>query len=513
MFAKLRGYFSSASASSAVSVQASGDGFESQSLFAKAKRFFSPGIRDAKTDTLKDLKLSRAQSRSLARNSPIAVGAINTNVTRVVGTGLALSVAPNIKVLGWTEEQGREFKELVQVYWSMFADSKECDVTGIQNFYELQALVYRSVLESGDCFTLLPTMPQKSTFPFDLRLQVVEADRIGSPSPYTYNDVFESGIKTDRYGKPVACYIYDEHPGAATHTAMNFNGSWVDFESNSGRKKVVHHFQRLRPEAPRGTPYLTPIIGLIKEISRYSEAEVTAAVVSALFTVFIEGPAGGDTAPIFAGQEQAGESGEIKLGAGAVVGLAPGEKVSTFNPNRPNVNMDAFISGMMKQVGMALNVPAEILMKKFEASYSASKAAFLDAYLVFRCTRVWLAKSFCEPVYETWLAEMVANGHIDAPGFFTDPMKRWAYSRSAWHGDSMGSINPKDEIQAYVMAINAKLLTNERAEWELFGTDWHETLGQKVTESKLQKENDLVPAPVAGAAVTPKQDNNNAKNN
>lgn len=61
-----------------------------------------PAPRDARSDTLLRLPLQRAQSRDLARTSPIGAGAINTNVDRVVGTGLALSSQPHLKVLGWT---------------------------------------------------------------------------------------------------------------------------------------------------------------------------------------------------------------------------------------------------------------------------------------------------------------------------------------------------------------------------------------------------------------------------
>ena len=113
-------------------------------------------------------------------------------------------------------------------------------------------------------------------------------------------------------------------------------------------------------------------------------------------------------------------------------------------------------------------------------------------------------RSFCQPVYETWLAEAVATGRITAPGFFTDPLMRWAYTRAAWQGDSMGSINPKDEVAAYTAAIDARLMTRERAEWELFGTDWNETYGQKLAEHDKLNKDDMQPTPKAGAAAPAK---------
>jgi capsid protein len=150
-------------------------------------------------------------------------------------------------------------------------------------------------------------------------------------------------------------------------------------------------------------------------------------------------------------------------------------------------------------IGMALNIPVELLMKRFNASYSASRAAFLDAWMFFRTQRAWLAGSFCQPCYETWLAEAVAIGRIAAPGFFADPLLRWAYTRAAWPGDSQGSINPKDEVAAYSAAVDARLMTREKAEWELFGTDWNITTGRKKSEHDRLVRDGILPVPKAGA--------------
>ena len=150
---------------------------------------------------------------------------------------------------------------------------------------------------------------------------------------------------------------------------------------------------------------------------------------------------------------------------------------------------------------MALGIPRELLIKQFNSSYSASKAALLDAWIYFRSVRTWLARSFCQPVYETWLSEAVATGRISAPGYFSNPLMRWAYTRAAWNGDSMGSINPKDEVAAYAAAIEARLMTHERAEWELFGSDFNDTFDQKKAEHDQLAAANMLPVPKAGAAA------------
>ena len=42
-----------------------------------------------------------------------------------------------------------------------------------------------------------------------------------------------------------------------------------------------------RPAQRRGVPLLAPVLESMKQLSRYSDAELTAALVSSMFTVFI----------------------------------------------------------------------------------------------------------------------------------------------------------------------------------------------------------------------------------
>lgn len=482
-----------------------GDSSSGTAVANGGSRRWNPFARDARSDTLPTLGSDRGKSRELARTSPIACGAINTNVDRVVGTGLALSAQPNRHILGWTVEQAQEWKRNVQAEFSLFADSAECDQAQTLNFYENQGLVLRAALESGDCFTLLPDGQRTSTQPYALRLQVLEADRVGNPLGQFDTANTAAGVRFGATGAPDAYHIYDRHPGAryvAGAGSTLYQGQWVDRLGRTGRRRILHHFRKLRPDMPRGVPYLAPIVDCIKQISRYTNAEISAAVISAYFTVFIESD-NGNPAPVFSGETGADNpaSPEIGLGMGAVVGLAKGEKATFANPLRPNPNFEPFILGVITQIGMGLGIPRELLIKQFNASYSASKAALLDAWIYFRSVRTWLARSFCQPVYETWLAEAVSIGRISAPGFFTDPLMRWAYTRAAWHGDSMGSINPKDEVAAYAAAVDARLMTLERAEWELFGSDFNETFDTKQAEYQQLKAAGMLPVPKAGAAA------------
>lgn len=488
------------------------------------RRNWAPAPRDANADTLYALRTQRGQSRDLARTHPIAVGAMQTLLDRSVGTGLALVAQPDRQVIGWTEDQATEWRAGTQREFSLWADSAECDIELAGNFYDRQRIVLGAARASGDCFTLLPDVdpgPRRAVMPYRLRLQILEADRIGNPGMGMDTAEVAGGVRCDTTGRPIAYHVYDRHPGAqlALASAVRGAGRWYDvLGARSGRRRILHHWLPARPGQRRGVPWLAPIITLLKDLDTYTDAELKAAVVSAFFTVFVT-TGSGNPAPVFAGAEvgDGPAADQIRMGPAAVVGLAAGEDAKFADPKRPNVAFDPFVQAILQQIGMALGIPFELLLKRFNSSYSASRAALLDAWMFFRGQRTWLARSFCQPVYETWLAEAVGSGRVEAPGFFADPLLRWAYCRAEWVGDSQGSIDPKNEVAAYTAAIEGGLLTHERAEWELFGTDFNETLDTKASERRRLDRAGLArqpkpgaAAPVQGAPGSPAVDEGNA---
>src|SRR5699024_504380 len=133
-----------------------------------------------------------------------------------------------------------------------------------------------------------------------------------------------------------------------------------------------------RPGQRRGVPLLAPVMEAIKQLGRYTDAELMAAVVSGMFTVFVKSEMPdvglGEFIPVDEQAEPEDQT-RLELGNGAIVDLAEGEDISTVNPGRPNTAFDGFVIAVARQIGAALELPYELLMKQFEASYSASRAA------------------------------------------------------------------------------------------------------------------------------------------
>lgn len=498
-------------------------------------RTFFTSVASPDVDTIYDLKTLRGRSRDLVRNTPIATGAVETMVGNVIGTGLTLNYTPDAEILEMTDEQRDAFRQQVTREWELWCESTDADITRQTNFYGLQDLVFRSTLESGDCFALLPFVDRgvSSRSPYQLVVQIVEADRVdNSGSGATQLGVAQAplegltqgqakagtkqtaGVVTDQNGAPVEYIIADQHPGDVPFTGQQNWRRVPAFGPKTGRRNVCHVFRRLRPGQTRGVPFLAPIIESLKQLDRYAEAEIMAAVISAMFTVFVKTKTGEGIAPTGYADDAASSDGvaptklvgnpkkEMGLGNGAMVELLPDEDVEFADPKRPNSSFDPFVSSVLRQIGVALGLPYEVLIKHFEASYSASRAALLEAWRTFKQRRAFMALNFCDPVFEAWFEEAAALGTIDAPGFFDDPRLRRAYLSCEWTGDAPSQIDPVKEVQAAQIRTEIGISTLEDETMSLTGRNWDDVQKQRAKEKKLRVAAGLE-APIT-AQVLPK---------
>ena len=457
----------------------------------QTKTWFAPHLAADET-MLWDLITLRARSRDLMRNAPIGRGAVKTVVTNVVGSGLKLQSCPDAEALGLTDEQAAALKKTIEREFRLFAATTDCDLNRRQNFYGLQSLAFLSALEGGDSFALMP-MVSRTNAVYDTCIQLIEAERVANPVGQTNGVNLRAGIEIDDNGTPVAYNVRKFHPFSTAGTIDQSGVRIPAFGAKTGRRNILHLIDPERPGQSRGVPYLAPVMELLKSLDTYSEAELQAAVISAMFTVFITTPTGEgflghadvlNSSPATDGVKAALGPNDVALGNGSIIDLMPGEKPEFANPSRPNANFDSFVQAVMRQIGIALQIPFEVLVKHFTASYSAARAALLDAWTFFYNRRDWLTSTFCQPVFETWFEEAVAAGRIDAPGFFDDPAIRRAYVKADWIGDAPVSMDPLKDANAAQARLNAKLSSRSEECLQLTGKSWDDVLPQIVQEQK-----------------------------
>ena len=483
---------------------------------------YHPVRASAKSDIDANLYTLRNRSADQAINTPIGAAAIQTSSMHTVGAGLKVFPKIHYLDLGLTHEEARAWNRRTRREFDLWAASKHCDLYRRNSFYDLQDLAYVAYLVDGDSFALFRRKPPTPFMPYSLRLQIIEGNRI--PNPYggslaggygvfsveaknqSNGNRIVSGVEIDAEGAIEAYWISNKVPGDLVEAAQM--DAWVRvkaFGDLSGTPNIVQICHDVRSEQYRGVPYLAPVIETLKQVSRYTNAELTAAIIKSFFALFFtNAPAGangleGIAPSAIYGDEDEGvdprrpvvDVAEYDLGPGTLNALPAGVDVKAVDAGRSMSTFDPFVTQLIKHIGAAINIPYEVLMKNFTSSYSASRAAMLQAWEEFKLRRTWFARDFCQPVYETWLAEAVAVGRIDAPGFFDDPAIRAAWVSADWYGPTMSILDPVKDIKGSALRVQYGLSTREREAAEMTGTDFEENLDQLAWELKMIESKEL----------------------
>jgi lambda family phage portal protein len=456
-------------------------------------RSFRPKNATPNGDTLKALPSLRAGSRDLWMNSPIAGAVINRMRTNSIGFGLTLQSRVNADYLGITTEEAERWQRKVEHEWRVWSESKLCDIRSSCNFYELQELAFTSQLLNGDCFTILPRVRTKG-FPYSLKIGILEADLICNPNGAEDTMKIAGGVETDENGAPLFYHLKKFKGELLPQTYEEGLATWERipvFGALSGRRNVLHLFRMERPGQRRGVPLLAPLIEPLKQISRLTEAELQASVVSSLFTVFVTNTPTGALGPGFLDEEKSvpdsdpASSKLYEMGPASIITLDKDQSIEIADPKRPNANFEPFFLALVKIIGAHTEIPAEQVMLSYNASYSASRGAVLEATKMYKNRRLGFARNFNQPIYEDFLEEGVLNGRFEAPGFLEDPMMRAAWARAKWTGPGQGMLNPEAEAAASVLLIKNNLSTHEEEYAERTGNDWEMAIGARAKEQKI----------------------------
>ena len=447
----------------------------------------------------------------LARSGPVALN------TSVVGWGIQPKPKIDGDFLKMTDEARSEAERNILREFRMWAESPFCDAERQKNFYGMQQLAFLSMLMSGDVFALFG-MKRNPRTPYQTTVRLLEADRVCTPDSYGESTVrtlenggmIVDGVEIDREGAVVRYHIASHNP-ATMNAAEELTWTAIDaFGKDTGEPNILHILAHERPEQRRGVPFVASEIELLKQLDRYLKSELTANLVASMFSVFLESTEDDGVSgleDVVAEDERVRDDAyHYELGPGVVLDLPYGKKVHEVNPTRNNASFDKYVEAMETVIGSSMEIPKEVLVKRYDSNYSASRAALLDFWRTVRVYRTRFTAAFCQPIYEAWLAEAVATGRIDAPGFFDDPAIRAAWSGCLWMGASMGHVDPLKEVNAAERRIANNISTQEQEAAEYNGNDWSENVRQRRLEQALEAEIGGGAAQQGGDEETPDRD-------
>ena len=444
--------------------------------------------------------------RSTKAATETAVGSmlLNTMVEFTVGQGLEAQSSPENTILKWTEEQRSQFITQAESLFRAYAGSRRIDHYGKDNFYRLQKTALRNGLVEGDF--LLHRSYRSKRHDYEPYFQLLSGKWVRNPNADTLDTKrLTGGVEFDRAGREFRYWIVetlnDRADSLTSYPVYKYN-------QNSGFEEYnLVRFGLREANQVRGIPFLSPVLEDIFELESFKTAYKMKAATQALFTGVItsdkDAPASAvsaiDTLRNLQVPEKESEGiphgnvDDVSLGTGNIIQLNPGEKFDMAESKVPATDYEKFVETELSHIAAGVGnggLAYEMVLQKYSNNYSASRATIAGQEKKFRNLRDDLANGFCTPIWEQVIDWGIRMGYIDAPGYIEgDWMFKQAVLAVTWIGPSPINIDPKKEVEAHILAIDAGLETREQAVRELFQADYEETL------ERINKEQEMNPSP------------------
>jgi len=401
--------------------------YEAASFSDKTKGWYAPKSSSI-VETKLYLSTLRDRSRDLVRNNAIARRGLDVLTSNVIGAG----IVPKIHCESTLKRQK------IEDHLKRFID--ECDYSGRLDFYGLQALHFRSMLEAGESLMKFVYLRK----PMPLKLYSLEADFI---DPYK-EGYFETGLvcqgiefakpndptqtTIEEIGKPQAYWLYRNHPGG-----FLFNGFTVG-SIRIPASDIVHCFQVERPGQVRGIPKLTCVALKLRDLDQYSFAQLSRQKLSACYAGFIR-----DVNEQLDSVASKDEDYLEQVQPGMIEYLPFGKDIVFNNP--PDApNYPDYMRACIREIAAGLGISFEALSNDYsQVNFSSARMGWLEFHRTVQSYQwVTFIPGWIQPVMNKFL-EMVSLLGVDTSDVtlsYTPPRREM--------------IDPKAEIESMAEGLS-----------------------------------------------------------
>lgn len=376
-----------------------------------------------------------------ARNNPHVASAVQGLVANAVGAGIkprALHPDPAVR-------------DRMHDLWRRWTD--RADAVGLTDFYGLQALALRAMVESGESFARLRTLEGGEGLP-PLAIDLLDREQVPADLHREIGDGrrVRAGIEFDAAGRRIAYHAYARRPGDAL-APMALDTIRVPAGD------IAHLFQPLGAGQLRGITWLAPVLLRLHELDQYEDAALVKANVAALFTGFIRDPDG-----TVAGLNDGSASGgvlQVGMEPGSLIPLPPGADIQFSDPADPG-DYGAFVKNHIRAIASGLGVPYELVSGDLEGvTYSSIRAGLVEfRRRIEQLQHSVIVFQFCRPVWERFVRLAVLSGALDARGFERDPA---AFLAVEWLPPKWEWVDPLKDARAEIEQIRAGLKSRSQS--------------------------------------------------
>lgn len=453
----------------------------------------------------------RRLSRISILQSPTAGAMVGRLAEVVVGSGLRLRPQPFWDIIdpnkNISPEQRAEWEKNTEQRYRMWGKSYSPEYNTRRNLPQLSRACFDYLLQDGEYFVMFRYANTREQNP--LTLQIIPPENIAGGYTNKPGHTVVNGIEYDANGEAVAYFIHDDSTGKNTRVPR--------FGERSGRVIMLHNFLSTNEKQRRGVPYLASCIQELIKLGHYEDLEIQAAIVNALFAVWVETPEDQEPAAPISGQgarrasdatkqttsttpgadEYVSKFNTLDVSKGGIIAdaLPGGAQMKSFDTSRPNVNFGTFFSEVKKNIASSKGLPLSAVDLAFNNSYSGARGELLMFWMSVNRFRQNHGYDFEDDVFQMWLLGEVARGRITAPGVTTSKELLLAYTNAEWIGNQRPDIDPLKSVNANIQEQKHGYRTGAEITAERTGGDYNENLDtintewRKVAEANSHMEN------------------------
>lgn len=472
------------------------------------------GLSASGISTHIDHYTTRQNVRNACHDSTVAKAIVERYADTIADIGLKRESTPDVLVLGITSEHGEEWGENVDHRFDLWAKSKKQHRSGLYNFYQSHRLYAGWIFRDNDIFPRL-FYSRKRTLINPLQFDFIEPNQIRGDA-YTsstwQNQSSYDGIIRNPDGTEKAYKVWLQIPG-------KYKYKYVDvpaFGPKSKKRMMLHGFAPEYAGQGRGFSRLAHEIQKFENITDFESSIIKKAIAQSSLAIGVEndqldpsnpleslnwGGAGPitDTGESFAqlptpatGRPTYCELPEATLTTPGTIGvfnLQRGDKMKFYENRTPAESYESFLNGFVSFLSASVGMPIEMLLIKFNGSYSALRGIIMVFWRTILMWRAEMAADYLDPFFEAWLSEEIAAGRVAAPGW-QDPILRAAWLLGNWIGSPMPQADPGKAAKANQINIEMGLSNLDRESRNLNGSSG------KANRAKLKKEyKELPPSP------------------
>jgi len=373
-----------------------------------------------------DLDRLVQRSRDLTANDPHGARISSVIANSAVGTGITPQPATGDDATDKIISE--EFK-----FWQ-----EECDSEGQLDFWGLQHLAVRSIVESGASLSRRRQRRASDGLRVPYQIQLMEMDHIDRDKQESRGTAghITQGVEFDQIGRRAAYWLFDRHPGSSG-TLRSLS---ADYQSRRiPAEGVVHAYRKLRPGQVHGVPWLAPVMLRMRQLGDVDEAAVVKARIAACLALWVEQTEGPDSGLIGESKTEDGTGQRIEtLRPGMIRYGKFGEKATVISPPRDE-GYDAVYKKQQQMIAAGVDMfYAQLTGDLADVNYSSFRAGdrdFRSAIEVFRWA--FIIPMMCRPWWRGFIDTLVLQSKIQAPLY-----------GATWTPPAFMSVDPYKDAQA-----------------------------------------------------------------